>query len=85
MIDVKEAVKNANEYLQAFFPHAQNIQLEEVELDETRKLWLITMSFPDEEDKNAPVSLYARQRRYKIFSISAEDGKVTAMKSKSTK
>jgi hypothetical protein len=85
MIDVKEAVKNANEYLQAFYPEVKSTVLEEVELDEQRKLWLITMSFPDEEEKGGPVSLYARQRRYKVFSINAEDGRVTAMKSKSTK
>ena len=85
MIDVKQAVKNANEYMQAFFPEVKSPVLEEVELDEQRKLWLITLSFPDEEEKGGPVSLYARQRRYKIFSINAKDGSVVAMKSKSTK
>ncbi|MGE0772355.1 MAG: hypothetical protein AB7K37_11630 [Cyclobacteriaceae bacterium] len=84
-IDVKEAVKNANESLRAFYPGVENANLEEVELDEPRSLWLITLSFPDEEDKGGPVSLYARQRKYKIFQISAKDGSVVGMKSKSTK
>ena len=85
MIDVNQAVQNANEYLQVFYPSVLNPMLEEVELNDEKKQWLITLSFVNEEDKKEPVSLYARQRIYKIFVINAKDGLVVGMKSKSTK
>lgn len=78
MIDVKEAVTKANEYLKMFFPDATNIQLEEVELANEGDEWLITLSLPDNEAM--PVGLFPRNRKYKLFRIDSKNGAVIAMK-----
>ena len=46
MIDVKEATGKAREYLVSFFPDAEKVQLEEVELTEDKAHWYITREFP---------------------------------------
>lgn len=74
MIDVKEAAKTASEYLTGLYSLASwdDVRLEEVELTEDEKYWLITLSYSDK--KLIP------RREYKVFKIDAETGKVQAMK-----
>ncbi len=78
MIDAKQAVTNAQDYLKMFFPDVKNVQLEEVELNAENTQWLITLSFPD--DDGTAIGLYPKNRKYKLFRIDAEKGNVTAMK-----
>ena len=89
MIDVKEAAKSAAEYFADLYPSDTytDLQLEEVELTEDEKYWLITLSYKKTEEPreptqfekilNLPVSM---GREYKHFKIAADNGKVYAMK-----
>ena len=45
MINVKEAIDKAKEYLVTFFPEAENVELEEVELTADKSHWMVTLSF----------------------------------------
>ena len=47
MIDIKEAVKKAHEYITNIYPgdNFKNLYLEEVELSEDEKFWLVTFGF----------------------------------------
>ena len=45
MIDVTEASNKAKKYLASFFPDAEKVQLEEVELTDDKTHWLITLSY----------------------------------------
>lgn len=87
MIDVKEAAKRAAEYFADLYPPDTyaDLQLEEVELTEDEKFWLITLSYkperstqPTQVEKllNLPPSV---TRRFKQFKIDSENGKVYAM------
>lgn len=78
MIDVKDATQNAFKYLEELQEDIQGILLEEVELTEDEKFWLITLSFPDPEQR-VPEILNLR-RKYKIFKINSTTGKVVSMK-----
>jgi len=78
MIDVKDATQNAFKYLEELQEDLQGILLEEVELTEDEKFWLITLSFPDPE-QCVPEILNLR-RKYKIFKINSTTGKVVSMK-----
>jgi hypothetical protein len=92
MIDVKEAVKIANDTLVTLFPSEKlaDLELEEVEISDDEKYWFITLGFSVPEVKsgktNSPLSRMLTERekehsrKYKIFRISAETGKVQAMK-----
>jgi hypothetical protein len=79
MIDARKAAQIAQQYLRSVYPDKQfpNLQLEEVELTDDRKFWMITLSYvpPD-----AMVLVYPLPREYKIFKIRAEDGEVVSMK-----
>lgn len=80
MLDVKEAAQKASEYFAGLYQDQgfSNVQLEEVELTDDGKYWLITLSYP------VPPELAALnfnfKRKYKVFRIDAKTGEVKSMK-----
>jgi len=80
MINVKDAAEKAKEYLQAFFPDAEQVQLEEVELSPDKGHWLITLSYEGISGSVASSMLVGKSLRYKIFKLDAENGEVLSMK-----
>jgi hypothetical protein len=92
-IDVRGAVTSATNYFQSLqdmiSPQLQDLRLEEVELSEDKKYWLITLGFerPVVQPKNSLNSLleasppaYKYEREYKLFKIDSETGEVQSMK-----
>lgn len=91
-IDVQQAAEAAVGYFQKFFPNVSGFSLEEVELSEDEKYWLITLSFeiPDDGKPRNPLAkpgvmnvrdLFGLPKaKYKVFKIDARTGKVIAMK-----
>jgi len=77
---VKEATAKAREHLTAFFPEAEKVQLEEVELTGDKSHWLITMSYEGLSDSVASSMLVGKSVRYKIFKLDAKTGNVLSMK-----
>jgi hypothetical protein len=84
MIEVKQAAKIANDYLNDLFSESppQGTLLEEVELEEDEGVWLITLSFIDPTNVlgKALAGVYSAPRKFKTFEVSAEDGRVLAMR-----
>ena len=80
MIDVKQATQKANEYLAAFFPDAENVQLEEVELTDDKAHWFITLSYEGVSNSVASSLLVGKSVRYKLFKLESETGDVLSMK-----
>ena len=80
MIDVTEASGKAREYLASFFPEAERIQLEEVELTEDKTHWYITLSYESVSNSVASALLVGKSVRYKIFKLDATNGDVISMK-----
>ncbi len=80
-IDVKTAVESANRYFRSLagmigsINELSNIRLEEVELSDDKRYWLITLGF-DRSDR----SILSSDREYKLFKINSETGEVEAMK-----
>lgn len=80
MINVKEATDKAKEYLLSFFPEAEQVQLEEVELTGDRAYWLITLSYEGLSSSVASSMLVGKSLLYKIFKLDSESGEVISMK-----
>jgi len=80
MINVKEATDKAKEYLVSFFPDAEQVQLEEVELSGDKSHWLITLSYEGISASVASSMLVGKSVLYKIFKLDAEHGEVISMK-----
>lgn len=80
MINVKEASNKAKEYLVSFFPDAEQVQLEEVELSGDKTHWLITLSYEGVSASVASSMLVGKSVLYKIFKLDAETGEVLSMK-----
>ena len=89
MIDVKEAVKKALDYVSSVIPVEALIdpRLEEVELSENEKTWLITISFirvtPSKylhSLASAMQEVTQSDREYKLVSVDADTGKPLSMK-----
>ncbi len=87
MIKVKEAVAEARNAAKDFFDNNPlvDLQLEEVEYDETTNTWMITLGFNVED--MSPVhgigAAFSNQkyiRKYKLFKVNGETGKVMSMK-----
>ncbi len=86
-IDVREAANKAADYFKQLYPSQplRSLSLEEVELSEDGKSWLITLGYEFEEDSDSTTGarlLIGRLSRtqYKIFKVDAKTGRVLAMK-----
>ena len=83
MIDVKQATKIAAECFTNLYDEQltpANIQLEEVELTEDSKYWLITLSYPRANSHPLGSPLPTKTKEYKVFRINAETGELQSMK-----
>lgn len=92
-ISVKMAVQSAYRYLQSIQDlmgsALEDIRLEEVELAEDQKTWLVTLSYDVKVKRRSALdemvgssSVLRFQREYKIFAINASTEEVEAMKIK---
>ncbi len=81
-IDVKQATRIAFEYLNDLYPEIRDTLLEEVELTEDEKYWLITLSYiPRVPEKTLSVfAAMSGPRKYKLLKVETGTGKVWAMK-----
>jgi hypothetical protein len=95
-INVVEAVTAANGYLQDVKDmmkiQFESLRLEEVELSEDQREWLITLGFDIPIKSNSMNSLTSMmgtnsvyQREYKLFKVDSETGEVKSMKIRSLK
>jgi hypothetical protein len=81
MIDVKQAAQSASNFIAGLYSNEtiSDVMLEEVELSEDGKYWLITLSFAAPSSSVHPI-LGIRGRLYKIFKIDTDTGEVLSMK-----
>ncbi|HEY9174377.1 MAG TPA: hypothetical protein VI136_19000 [Verrucomicrobiae bacterium] len=87
-IDVHQAVKTAIGFFQKSFARekTQHLQLEEVELSEDGRIWLITLGYDDpvavwsEALKPSPLLRPRPLRKYKVVRIDAQTGKPMSVK-----
>lgn len=88
-IDVRAAVNAVQIYFQSIQDligsEPRNVRLEEVELSEDKKFWLITLGYNlSNFVKNNPLETLGisigENREYKIFKVDAETGEVASMK-----
>lgn len=90
MINVRPAVNAASNYLLSIkdiMGNLQNMRLEEVELSEDRKYWLITLGFDIPIKNKNPLGIAGLlqegnflTRKYKLFKVKSETNEVEAMK-----
>lgn len=88
-MDVKEAVVHAKRYIIDLFAdeNLSNVGLEEVELDDQAKEWVVTIGFsrPWDEPKNTFAAIAAAtstKRSYKIVRISDVTEEVLSVKNR---
>ncbi|CAN5296854.1 hypothetical protein BH23BAC1_BH23BAC1_48180 [soil metagenome] len=77
-MDVKEAIDKAADYLVKFIPKVEGIRLEEVEITDDDKYYIITFSFDNPSDQGY-LNL-DRGRKYKSFKIDINSGELRSMK-----
>ncbi|MDT7688578.1 MAG: hypothetical protein QOE46_1337 [Acidobacteriota bacterium] len=86
MLDVKQAAQTASTYFADLYAQqgVSDVRLEEVEITEDGKFWLITLSFPDPDPPPATftslMGATGPSRKYKIFKVDAATGDVKSMK-----
>jgi hypothetical protein len=83
-MNVKQAVNVAKDYISDLFVGEQirNLGLEEVEFDDHRGIWLITIGFarPWENAGFLSKAGLAEPRSYKVVRVTDEDGRVISVK-----
>jgi hypothetical protein len=91
MVDVKEAVARAMEYLKDMYDTGQfkDVLLEEVDLSEDSKFWNVTIGFTRRQEtiSGGPMATLIGQssefkREYKVFQIDASSGALQSMRSR---
>jgi hypothetical protein len=84
ILDVKDAARAAAAYAEQLFPDSARsvISLEEVELSEDEKYWLITLGFNVEQKDTTevPWTILPPKAKYRIFKVDARTGRVVSMK-----
>ena len=82
MISVKEAAINAYEYIKGIpgYEDKEELLVEEVELTEDEKYWLITLGYPVIVASGVLFQPATRKKEYKLFKVNAETGEVLSMK-----
>jgi hypothetical protein len=76
-VDARDAAEIARRYLVDLLGDQYEVRLEEVEIAEDDKYWLVTLSYS--------TSPLRSLREYKIFKIEARTGKVLYMRIRSIK
>ena len=91
MVDVKEAVGKAMDYLKDMYQIDQfkDVLLEEVDLSEDNKFWNVTIGFTRQQESTSggPMATLIGQstefkREFKVFQIDAESGALRSMRSR---
>ena len=78
-IPAKDAVTAAAAYFTEVTGYTSGVTVEEIELTEDGKTWLVTLGFVAREERTPVVWLRA-DKAYKVFSVNAVTGEVTSMK-----
>ena len=78
-MDLRKATELSVQYLQSFFPTAERIQLEEVDITDDDRYWNITLSYEAEEMGQGYLVL-GKVRKYKIFKVDTYTGEIRSMK-----
>jgi hypothetical protein len=88
-VDVHQAVKAAMVFFQESFSvmPLRNVQLEEVDMTEDGKLWLITLGYDDPAVSQipTPVEVLMRPRplrKFKVVHVDTTTGSVSAIKNR---
>ena len=91
MVDVKQAVAKAMDYLKDMYQidRFKDVLLEEVDLSEDNKFWNVTIGFTrrQESTSGGPMATLIGQstefkREFKVFQIDAESGALRSMRSR---
>ena len=91
MVDVKQAVAKAMDYLKDMYQidRFKDVLLEEVDLSEDNKFWNVTIGFTRRQDSTSggPMATLIGQsaefkREYKVFRIDAKTGDLRSMRSR---
>jgi hypothetical protein len=91
MVDVKQAVARAMDYLKDMYQidKFKDVLLEEVDLSEDNKFWNVTIGFTrgQETTSGGPMAVLIGQssefkREYKVFQIDAKTGDLRSMRSR---
>lgn len=84
MVDIKEAVATAKTYVEDLYSGEQikNVGLEEVEFDDQKRFWLVTVGLTRVTPANDFVSALGGtpQRLYKMVTINDSTGKALSMR-----
>jgi hypothetical protein len=94
MIKANEAVQIANTQMREWFAEGDlhALELEEVELSEDERFWLITLGYSVKRPNPTPSEVMSAPagttpdsvRAYKVFAINVESGEVRSMKQRKT-
>jgi hypothetical protein len=82
-VSVMDAVKQASNYLQQFYPKLEDLLVEEVEICDGGDYWRITLGFADPTYKAGITAAFAPERKpriYKVFKMDRQTGEIVSMK-----
>ena len=79
MLELEEAIKKAKEYVASIYGSIDTM-VEEVQLTDDRKYWLITLGWENLKKKATPLTTITEPARiYKVIYVNADNGGVNKM------
>lgn len=87
VIDVKKAIASAMAFLTKVYGKAEGLRLEEVELSDDERYWLVTLGFDEPATKSPFKKMVTSglptdemERVYKLIKVDASTGEALSMK-----
>jgi hypothetical protein len=80
LLNIKEAIQKAKEYLNTIFDNPDNILLEEIQLAEEAPIWIVTLS-SDNPHPLKPIEIaVGKSRIFRTIRIDAKTGEGISLK-----
>lgn len=82
MHDLQKITQNAIDYLKAFYPHSENVQVDEMELSTDKKEFSITISYEVPPSTPSEMLSVKKEVKYKVFQVEIKTGDVLSMRNR---
>lgn len=80
MLELEEAIKKAKEYVASIYGGSIDAIVEEVQLTDDRKYWLITLGWENLKKRATPLTTITEPARiYKVVYVNTDNGEVNKM------
>jgi hypothetical protein len=82
MNNLRQITENSISYLKSFYPQAENVEVDEMELSKDKKQCFMTLSYEVSPSTPSELLSVKKETRYKVFQVELKTGDILTMKNR---